>query len=430
MRNAAILVAMLGLATPGAIEGQSLRDRVGDLFRFGTGCGVAVCLDLGTGHGEHFNPAVNAGGSNLIAFLTDAIGVSIANVPLSAASGGAIWGRSPTGLPVRTATSSGPIFAERGQTLGKGRLLFATNVSRLDYRSIRGIPLDGLVFTFTHQDSDANGLGLPDFESDVIEVRTDLRVGVTAITPVVSYGLTSRVDVSVAVPLIHTSLSGTSEAQIIPFSNPTPHHFGTAQNPQLRATSTTAGSATGIGDVAIRVKAGLVANRQGALAVLGDVRLATGKDEDFLGAGGTSFSVMGVGSLRRGAFSPHLNAGYIHRGGAFQNDAILGTLGFDHLMGRNATLAVDLITSWQLGATKLDFPEPTTVTALVGPATSVRVIRPTNIPDRRDHLALGSFGAKLGIGGGANLVTNALVPLRHNGLEANVAWTVGFEYSF
>lgn len=421
------LLAVLG----GPATAQSLRSRVTDLFRFGSGCGDnPVCLDVGSGHGQHYNPAVVTGGANLIDFLTNSIGISIANIPISAASGGAIWGRGADGLPVRTETSSGPIFAERGQTLGRGRMLFAANFTRLDYRSIRGVPLDGLVFTFPHQDIAGNGLQEPAFESDVLEVKASIGITVSALTPTVTYGLTDRIDISVAAPLISASLSGTSEAQIVPFSNPTPHHFGSNQSPLLRATGSADGSATGLGDVAVRLKAGMYAGPKGAFALLGDVRLATGKEEDFLGSGGTSFSVIGVGSLRRGAFSPHFNAGYVHRGGQFQSDGVLATVGFDHLMGRRATLAVDVITEWQLGDNKLVFPSPVTVSALIGSAQVVRVLRPVNIPDRKDHRALASIGAKFGIGNGLNLVTNALVPLRQTGLQTNFGWTTGFEYSF
>lgn len=429
MRIIAISGLLLSFVAAPAL-GQSLRDRVTDLFRFGSGCSSSVCLDVGTGHGDHYNPAVVTGGTNLIDFLANSIGTSIANIPLNAASGGAIWGRGPDGLPVRTETSAGPIFTERGQTLGRGRMLFSASFTRLDYRSIRGVPLDGLVFTFPHVDVNDDGLQTPSFESDVLEVKTSVGIAVNAITPIISYGLTDRIDLSVAVPLIHASINGTSEAQVIPFSNPTPHRFGDSQNPLLRDTGATEGSATGIGDIAVRVKAALYAGEQGAFALLGDVRLATGDQDNFLGAGGTSFSVIGVGSLRRGAFSPHINAGFVKRGGEFQSDGIIANVGFDHLMGRRATLAIDLITEWQVGESKLDFPEPVTVSALVGTASAVRVIRPVNVPDRRDDRALASIGAKLGIGTGVNFITNALIPLRQTGLQTNFAWTTGIEYSF
>jgi Putative MetA-pathway of phenol degradation len=430
MMSRLALTLVLSVAAVSSAAAQGLRDKVTDLFRFGGGCTDPVCLSVDGTHGEHFNPAARTGGNNLIGFLTEAIGASIANIPLSAASGGAIWGRSPDGLPIRTATSAGPIFAERGQTLGRGRMLFAVTFNRLDYRSLRGIPLDGIVTTFPHQDTNADGLDTPAFESDVIEVRTALNINVSAVTPVLTYGLTDHIDLSVAVPLIRTALSGESEAQIIPFSNPTPHYFGTSANPLLRSTAGASGSASGIGDIAVRLKASLVANQQGAFALLGDVRLPTGKEEDFLGVGATSYSVMGIGSIRAGNFSPHLNGGYLHRGGQYQNDAILATLGFDHLMGPGATLAFDLITAWQIGDNKIEFPPPVEVTASVGPAASVRVVHQTNIPNRKDNVMMGSLGGKVSVGPGFSLIGNALVPLNQGGLQPGVAWTLGFEYSF
>lgn len=431
MRAFAVTAMLVLVGAPALPAQQSggLRRVVEDLFRFG-GCADPVCLSVGTGHGNHYNPAARTGQLNLITFLTNAIGVGVSNVPISAASGGAIWTRSPQGLPVRTETSAGPIYAERGQTLGKGRLLISTAVTRLDYRALRGVPLDGVLLTFTHEDINQDGLGNPIFENDVIDVRTRLDIDVTTITPVLSYGLTDRIDVSVALPLVRTALAGASEAQVMPFSSATPHYFGSADDPQLRITNAESGSATGVGDLALRVKAALVSRPEGALALLGDVRLPTGREEDFLGAGGGSYSIQGVGSLRRGAFSPHVNAGYVHRRGEFQNDAIVATLGFDHLMTPGATLAVDLITAWQLDDTKLEFPEPITLNSTVGTTTAIRVVHPTNVPDRRDDLVLASIGGKFGVGSGLNLLANTLIPLRQGGLQPSVGWMVGFEYSF
>ena len=428
MRSTIAAIWLLVAATPAVA--QSLRDRFIGLFQFGSGCDGFVCLDVGTTHRAHFNPAVAAGGANLITILANAVGTSIANIPISAASGGAIWTRSAEGLPVRTETSAGPIFSERGQTLGRGRVLFSANFTRLAYRTLHGVPLDGLVFSFAHQDIDNNGRLTPLYASDVLEVRSRINIGVSAITPVLTYGLTDRIDLSVTVPLIRTTLEGISEAQIIPFSNETPHHFGTAENPVLHSSASTAGSASGIGDIMARVKVAVASGPRGAFALLGDLRLGTGNEKNFLGSGGTGFSLTAAGSLRRGPFSPHFNTGYVHRGGEFQRDAFRATAGFDHLMGPGATLAVDLLTEWQLGANKLNFPDPFQVYALSGATTRLRTVSPTNVPDQRENRALASIGGKFGIGRGINMVSNVMVPLRQTGLSANFAWTLGFEYSF
>src|SRR5262245_16899266 len=96
-RVAAALIVGLVWCQP--LMGQTLRDKITDMFKFGNGCDQPVCLNVGSGHGEHFNPAARAGSDNLIGFLGNAIGVSVSNIPLSAASGGAIWTRSAEGLP-------------------------------------------------------------------------------------------------------------------------------------------------------------------------------------------------------------------------------------------------------------------------------------------------------------------------------------------
>jgi hypothetical protein len=90
------------------------------------------------------------------------------------------------------------------------------------------------------------------------------------------------------------------------------------------------------------------------------IRLATGDEDNFLGTRATSFGVIAAASPA-GNFSPHLNAGYAHRGGTVNGpqgitdvgtNAILATAGFDHLIGRNTTLAVEFIVSGRSETTR------------------------------------------------------------------------------
>ncbi len=418
------------LILPTAARAQSLKDQVENLFRFGGGCDAPICLSVDGAHGQHYNPAVRVGSANLIGLLTNLIGVSAANFPISAASSGAIWGRSPEGLPIRTQTSSGPVFGERAQTLGKGHFLFGANLSSFQFSTLRGLPLSDLVFSFQHEDEPPGGLGDPTFEADYIEVRTRLNLSTTAATAFFTYGLGRRIDVSIAVPFVRTSMSGTSVAQVISFVNPTPHFFGTAANPLTRVSTASSGSASGIGDIAARVKIGVPDIGRVSLAFLGDVRLPTGKEENFLGAGATSIRGLAIASSRFGDFSPHANLGFAKRGGEFQNSAVLATLGFDHLMAPWATLALDAITEWSVGSEKLTIPAPVVITVPQGGPLSTRTIDLTNIPDRRDHVFLASIGGKFSTPTGLTVLTNLLIPIRYGGLQPNVAWTVGLEKGF
>ncbi len=422
------------LAAP--LDSQSLRSKVEDLFRFGTGCGpdVLLCLygNLPGVHGEHFNTALAQGEESLVGFLANAIGTSVSNVPISAASSSVTF-TFEGGLPVKTSVSAGPIFAERAQTLGRGRVLIGGNATSVNFQSLRGVPLTSIVFDFTHQDTPPTPLlGQPEFENDIFEVRPTLDVNVLVASVFLTYGLLDRVDVGVAVPLVNTSLTGRSLASLRLFgvSDSSPHYFGDSANApvserQQEATSSVEGSATGIGDIAARVKVNLKQSERTGFALLVDARFPTGNEDDFLGAGDFALRGLGIVSARWGDFSPHGNLGYHFRSGDLQTDAVLATAGFDQLVAPWATLAVDLITSWEVGESKVKLPGPTTIDT-----PFVRQVQTSNIPDRRDHIIDASLGAKFTSGRNFTFVANTIFPIRKSGMQADVIFTAGLEYNF
>jgi hypothetical protein len=430
-RVAPLLLAVLASGPLTAQVSPHLRDRIPELFSFGS-CGQPLCLDgsvnAANGHGDHFLPGVAAGNASIIGFLTDAIGLNASNFPLSASGSGQTF-RFEGGLPVKTSTSLGPVFGERAQTLGKGRLVVGANLTGVDLNSLRGVPMDKLVLNFTHADVPGvgrPGLGDPERENDILQVRLQMYVNLLVSTFFATYGLSDRVDVSVAVPLVHTSLQGRSEAQIYPFGPIAVHFFtGTADNPGLTANAATFGSATGIGDIALRGKVSLRTPERLRVAVMADARLPTGSEADLTGSGHLALRALGIVSGRFGDFSPHLNAGYLFRAGSGRTDAWLVTAGFDQPLSGWATLAADVLSEWQTGSGGLVLPG--TVTLLY---PFVRTVEPTNIPEMKDHRVNGSFGFKFRTPGGPILVTNALVPLRRGGLQSSLVWTLGLDLNF
>lgn len=405
-----------------------LRDRIRELFSFGS-CGKPLCLDNSVnatnGHGDHFLPDLAASNGAILGFLDAAIGANASNVPLSASSSGVTF-KFVGGLPVRTSGSLGPVFGERAQTLGKGRFVVGANLSGLNFSTLRGVPLDNIMLNFTHDDVPPEGLGQPLRENDVLQVRLDLGVKLTVTTVFATFGLSDRLDVSVAVPLVHTSLQGRSQGQFIPFGIPTSHFFaGDSLRPVLTANATTFGSATGVGDIALRLKASLRNTERLGVAFMADARLPTGSAEDLTGAGHLSLRALAIASARFGDFSPHLNAGYALRTGPGRPDAILATGGFDQPVSSWATLAVDVISEWEVGSGGLLLPGTVSYQFPVA-----RSIQPTNIPDLRDHRVNGSLGFKFRTPGGPILVLNALVPLRRGGLQSSLTWTVGLDANF
>ena len=124
-----------------------------ELFIFGEG---EDQLTLGSGtsdpdnpdsiriHGDHFVPAAVASNGTVILFLTNSIGqqrgqrtseLHQRRLHLQSFEGGA---------PTLTSTSAGPIFGERAQTLGKGRLLAGLSHTGLNFKTLRGVDLANL----------------------------------------------------------------------------------------------------------------------------------------------------------------------------------------------------------------------------------------------------------------------------------------------
>jgi hypothetical protein len=441
------LVLILTLAVMAGREAyaQNLREQLSGLFIFGEG--EDPLFLGGTGdpnnpesvriHGNHFVPAAVASNGTVISFLTNSIGSNVANVPVSATSGGSTFSFEG-GVPVRTSTSAGPIFGERAQTLGRGRILVGLARTGAHFKALRGVDLDNLRFTFTHANSDFPGcdavaggdcslLGVPALENETIDLSLSLDVRLTVTAFLFTYGITDRVDVGVAIPIVSTSLEGATTAQINPFGPPPAVHFfgGTPDDPVLSASRFVRGSAAGLGDVDARVKVNLRRGDPLAVGVLADVRFPTGSESDLLGSGAAAARGLAIVSARFGNFSPHANVGYLYRGGEFETDAVLGTVGFDHLLAPWATLAVEVISQLQVGDSPLQVPA-----RVVIQSPYVRTITPSSIPDRRDDLVDGSIGLKLTTAPGLTVVANSQWPLNRGGLRPDLIWTAGLEYNF
>ncbi|OLD42571.1 MAG: hypothetical protein AUI55_06250 [Gemmatimonadetes bacterium 13_1_40CM_2_70_7] len=370
----------------GPVTGQSLREQIRtDLFTFGN-CGEPLCLAGALlGHGSHFIPATQSAAGDILDLLGNSLAASVANTPVGATSSGVTY-QFVGGMPVKTATSGGPIFGERSQTLGKGRFFVGTNFTAMHFERLRGVRMDGIVFTFTHENTPpTDTLGRPFFENDVIRVQVAMNVNLIVSTFVASYGVVDGVDLSVAVPVVHTTVQGTSVATIIPAGYPSPHRFGgTDSMPVMTAVAGMDGSATGIGDVAARLKVNLAQSSAFGVSILMDARFPTGNENNLLGSGG-----------------------------------------FDNSLSGWTTMAFELISEWQLGASKLRIPGPVQYQA-----PYPHSVDPTNIPAQRDDFLSASVGFKFQTPRGILLTTNALFPLRNSGMQPSVVWTGGLEYNF
>jgi hypothetical protein len=442
-----IAPAAVALALAGPLGAQSLRQQLSGLFVFapwsvplqvgapslsGTGTPTVVANDA-------FMPSVGQASATVEQFIGNWVGASIGDVPVSSTGGGAMY-RFERGIPVREPVSPGPVLGERAQSIGRGALLLGVNHTGAKFTTLRGVPLSDVRFTLAsrndasaacaaQQGQSCAALGVPTAENDLLNVALDVRLDVDVTSFYATYGLLPKLDFGVVVPLVHTSLSGRSVAEVEPFGVPAGAAVstligGTPTAPVLSSAQQTRGDATGLGDIATRLKLNLFEGRHVAAGVLADVRFPTGNRDDLLGSGSLSARGLAIVSGRIGTFSPHASAGYLYWREPGYNDALLATVGFDQQVVESLTLATSLVTEFQAGRSAYQLPQPVTLTA-----PYPRTILPSNIPNIRDDAVSVSFGAKYTLAR-SRLIGNVFAPVRRGGPRPDFAYTFGFEQDF
>lgn len=366
----------------------------------------------------------------------------LSSFPIASSAGGFTYRFDPAlGVFTRTADSFGPVYAERAATIGKGKFNLGLNYSHYTFDRIDDLALrDGeLRLVFTHEDvnRDANNLQ-PWFEGDVITARLFLKIETDITAFVVSYGVTDRLDLGVAVPLVHVDLDAQADATIqriaTSTSAPDIHLFvsgGTSE------TFRRSGSASGVGDVVLRGKFQLVRGERGGLSIAEDLRLPTGEERDLLGTGATQAKTFLIGSLHLGTFSPHVNAGYTWSSNTDDDteipDEISYTAGFDWAVSPRMTFAVDVLGRNFVNSRVVRVVDATfqANTNPGGPPNIVTATFPRLVAEEGDSNALlGSVGLKINPFGNVLLTVNGLFRLNREGLQDDFAPLVGVDWSF
>ena len=266
-----------------------------------------VQLD-GSNHAAHFNSAFQSEFRLMNVALTS----QLATVPLPSPASGFTYHFDPqTGTFVRSTRSFGPILAERGETIGLGKIAFGYTYQFFSYDHLDGVPITDIPAVFTHDNPQAGG-----GRADVVATVNSIEATVAQYTGALTYGVTDRIDLSLAVPVVRTRLSLLSNATI--------HRIGTGSDlgvHYFRDPDAIGGygstrqffsedSAAGIGDLVARAKGTVMREGSRALAVGLDVRMPTGDEQNLLGSGAVGMKPFAAFSTSMGAFAPHANVGY------------------------------------------------------------------------------------------------------------------------
>ena len=380
-------------------------------------------------HAAHFSNAFQSNFGPLMSSVTN----QLTTVPLPSPASGFLYSFDTTlGVYTRTGQSFGPIFAERAETIGKNKFFAGVAYQHYNFDHIDGIDMKKLNAVFEHQPA-ANIL----FQRDVITTQTQLDIQVGQTVAYFTYGLHDRVDVSVALPMVTASIDALSDAQIQRIGTGTDgsvHFFDTTVGDRSRAQFAASGTAQGIGDVTVRLKATALRFKSAGVAVGFDARMPTGDELNLLGSGTYGMRPFIAISGRKGNLSPHVNFAYQWNGQSYlAGNVVTGTTGnltdqlqyaagFDLGVTPKFTLAMDYLGIQQLNGKKV---ERTRFTAFNGATFDQSTVR-----DARVNQHAAAVGFKVNPIRELLVSFNLLFALNDAGLRDRVSPLIGVAYTF
>jgi hypothetical protein len=314
-------------------------------------------------HPEHFNRGTGDIQSRLQP-LTKIIGRQANLLPLASPSSGVLLTfDNSLKTQVLTTDSLGPVLGERAETVGRHRLFVGFSYQFFNFDKVDGVDLRNIPAVLVHQDdSDDNSPAVCSattgatkningcaFVRDVVKTFNSIDLKVNQYTTYVTFGLTSRIDLSLVIPFENVRMGLNSRDKIIlgtdgnypvtpgtqdALNNAAPrfdHLFRDCPNypgatsaaaldpsclnhvfPDRSLTnggSSPSNSVTGIGDLVARVKWNAWHGERANFAAGLDVRFPSGDALNFLGSGSYGAKPFAVFSYRA-RISPHALVGY------------------------------------------------------------------------------------------------------------------------
>lgn len=334
--------------------------------------------------------------------ISRALLTELTTLPISTSSAGFTYLFNPElGTVERASSSFGPFFVERALTSGRNQLSFGaafrySEFDQLDGRDLR----TGTFVTTANRFRDEP----QPFDVETLELRIDTRT----VTAFANYGVTDRIDIGAAVPIVSMHLTG---ERVNVYRGQTLI--------QANATAIT----SGVADVAITARAHLLGGRASGLAAGTEIRLPTGREEDLLGSGELAMRVLAIASFEGTHAAAHVNGGYwfggISREGSYSAAVTVAA-------SSRVTLVGEFLGRWIEGLGEIgevSAPHPRSV--------GVDTIRLLPIDtESRTMTGMAVAGIKWNVGDRWLVNGNLLMPVTNRGLRARVVPAIGLDYSF
>jgi hypothetical protein len=405
--------------------------------------------------------------------LNSSIARQSAVLPLASPSSGITFSWDAAAKTFVASTESfGPILGERAETIGKHRMSLGFSYQYFKFGDLDGVSLKNLPSVFLQQDDplintsricSVNGDNQTEcgYIRDVIKTDNKVDLKVHQFTTFLTFGLTDRIDLSMAIPIENVRMSVFSSATIVnnldstgtTFAHTFPFRTGCGlDNPPTPCSEQPFSSvqdASGIGDITLRVKGTAWKGERAGLAVGADVRVPTGDSLNFLGAGAVGVRPFLVWSYRS-RISPHVSAGYEVNGSSKiagdittgSKDKLPGELtysvGADAWITKRLTAGFDLLGQQVFQAHRVSVTkvmEPAACEDSSGQCATGNFATPNVDPSVTQSTATynvtyASVGAKFRPFSNLLITGNVLLKLNNGGLGAKVIPLVGLSYTF
>ncbi len=384
-----------------------------------------------------------------------------------------------TDLYTRTSQSLGPVMTERGETLGRHKFAFGTVAQRFRFQTLDGVKLHNIPGIIGAVPG-TTPAGDPYLAGQILTTQTSADIKANVLTAFATFGVTNRIDISVAVPFAQIGFNlndivtihripGAEPVLLANPSNPSGPPvvsccsnggagplgpvYATYFDPKNPATSTVRefsnnqstsqgdlywnpnkNSAAGIGDVTIRFKDNLYQDEKISFALLMDVRVPTGDAANFLGSGAVGLRPLAALSVRAGWLTPHLNLGYQWNGNSIlAGDPTIGSsaklpgfaifsAGSDIPLSKFVAFSLDYLGQEYVNAPRFGLD------TFNGPLGTYQAIEP-----RGNHVynqSGGSAGIKISAFNRLLFTGNVIASLTNAGLRQRISPLVGISYVF
>jgi hypothetical protein len=356
------------------------------------------------------------------------LAIQLASYPVSAPTGGFSFTFDAKARAfLKAASSFGPSFAERPLTNGRSTLSTGFSVQHTRFDTLDGIDLGSILGSSVA----VNGRLLS-------RSTISLQVSADVASWFASFGLTDRIDIGVTVPYKRVELVGQTKT-LVPecafadgINSPGPCVIVNFVPPLRRM-------ATGVGDIATRMKYQWLNRDRLHAGVTLDVAFPTGREEDFLGTGKVTAKAALLVSARSDVASPHVNIGYTAGGNSlrsFQSGSIPGftersreidvAAGVDVAVGPRFTMTADVLARRLLDIGRLERFTGTAVNALGAVFESqADVITGSDL-----DVSFVNLGFKINPVRTYLVKIDVLVPVTRNGLQGRWTPVLGFDYTF